>query len=130
MNLDGKTPQDLDYPSLTQLEMSDRWILSRFNQVIKQTDEYLDNYGLGEAAKGLYEFIWGDFCDWYIELVKTRLRQDADSPSRIVVQQTLAYVLEVSSNYYILSCPTLPRKFGIPSPKPKKVVSPYNLILW
>ncbi|AUC60921.1 valyl-tRNA synthetase ValS [Cyanobacterium sp. HL-69] len=94
MNLDGKTPQDLDYPSLTQLEMSDRWILSRFNQVIKQTDEYLDNYGLGEAAKGLYEFIWGDFCDWYIELVKTRLRQDADSPSRIVVQQTLAYVLE------------------------------------
>lgn len=94
MNLDGKTPIKLGYPNLAELELSDRWILSRFNQVVKQTEEYLDNYGLGEAAKGLYEFIWGDFCDWYIELVKSRLRLSADSPSRLVAQQTLAYVLE------------------------------------
>lgn len=94
MNLDGKTPQQLGYPNLTQLELSDRWILSRFNQVVKQTDDYLEKYALGESAKSLYEFIWGDFCDWYIELVKTRLWQDADSPSKIVAQQTLAYVLE------------------------------------
>ncbi|MBF2055896.1 MAG: valine--tRNA ligase [Cyanobacterium sp. T60_A2020_053] len=94
MNLDGKTPQQLGYPNLTQLELSDRWILSRFNQVVKQTDDYLEKYALGESAKGLYEFIWGDFCDWYIELVKTRLWQDAESSSKIVAQQTLAYVLE------------------------------------
>jgi valyl-tRNA synthetase len=49
---------------------------------------------LGEAAKGLYEFIWNDFCDWYIELVKTRLWQDDTSASRQVARQTLAYVLE------------------------------------
>jgi len=61
--------------------------------VIGQTRHYLENYGLGEAAKGLYEFIWGDFCDWYIELVKTRLWQEADSASRLVAQQTLALVL-------------------------------------
>ncbi|MGH7998454.1 MAG: class I tRNA ligase family protein, partial [Brasilonema sp.] len=48
----------------------------------------------GEAAKGLYDFIWGDFCDWYIELVKSRLWQDNTSPPRLVAQQTLAYVLE------------------------------------
>ncbi|MBD2393432.1 valine--tRNA ligase [Cyanobacterium aponinum UTEX 3221] len=94
MNLDGKTPAQLGYPNLTQLEGCDRWILSRFNQIVKETETYLDNYGLGEAAKGLYEFIWGDFCDWYIELVKTRLWQDKDSASRKVAQQTLAYVLE------------------------------------
>ena len=74
--------------------MSDRWILSRYHQVIKQTTNYIDNYGLGEAAKGLYEFIWGDFCDQYIELVKSRLQADADPVSRRVAQQTLGYILE------------------------------------
>jgi len=49
---------------------------------------------LGEAAKGLYDFIWGDFCDWYIELVKSRLWQKDNSTSRPVAQQTLASVLE------------------------------------
>ncbi len=76
------------------LELSDRWILSRYYQVVQQTNNYMDNYGLGEAAKGLYDFIWGDFCDWYIELVKSRLQKDADPASRRVAQQTLAYVLE------------------------------------
>jgi valyl-tRNA synthetase len=51
-------------------------------------------YSLGEAAKGLYEFIWGDFCDWYIELVKSRLWQEQTSTPRLIAQQTLAYVLE------------------------------------
>jgi valyl-tRNA synthetase len=75
-------------------ELSDRWILSRFNQVVKQTRSYLDTYGLGEAAKGLYDFIWGDFCDWYIELVKTRLWGHAGEESKLAAQQTLAFVLE------------------------------------
>ncbi|AFY86310.1 valine--tRNA ligase [Chroococcidiopsis thermalis] len=98
MNLDGKTPQQLGVEALhaTSLQLSDRWILSRYHQVVKQSTDYIDNYGLGEAAKGLYEFIWGDFCDWYIELVKSRLFQkDAEgAASRLVAQQTLAYVLE------------------------------------
>lgn len=94
MNLDGKTPQQLGYPNLQELELSDKWILSRFNQVVKETRENIENYGLGEAAKGLYEFIWGDFCDSYIELVKTRLWIKGESSSRVVAQQTLAYVLE------------------------------------
>jgi valyl-tRNA synthetase len=92
MNLDGQTPQQLGEPSAT--ELSDRWILSRYHQVVQQTNTYIDKYGLGEAAKGLYDFIWGDFCDWYIELVKSRLQKSADPASRRVAQQTLAYVLE------------------------------------
>ncbi len=92
MHLKGETPQSLGTPDLEKLELCDRWILSRFHQVVKQTRDYIEAYGLGEASKGLYEFIWGDFCDWYIELVKTRLWQD--TPSRVVAQQTLAYVLD------------------------------------
>jgi valyl-tRNA synthetase len=92
MNLDGKTPEQLGSPD--NPELSDRWILSRFHQVVKQTNNYIVSYGLGEAAKGLYEFIWGDFCDWYIELVKSRLWNKDNTDSRLVAQQTLAYVLE------------------------------------
>ena len=94
MNLDGKTPQELGEPQSDKLELSDKWILSRFYQTVKQTREYIEAYGLGEAANGLYEFIWGDFCDWYIELVKSRLWKDNNSPTRPIAQKTLAYVLE------------------------------------
>ncbi len=92
INLDGQTPDQLGQPIATELEVADRWILSRYHQTIQQTRNYIDTYGLGEAAKGLYEFIWGDFCDWYIELVKPRLA--IDSASKRVAQQVLAYVLE------------------------------------
>ena len=92
MNLDGQTPQQLGVPAAT--ELSDKWILSRFHKTVQETNNYMDKYGIGEAAKGLYEFIWGDFCDWYIELVKSRLQEDAEPTSRKVAQQTLAYVLE------------------------------------
>ncbi|MCH2049141.1 MAG: valine--tRNA ligase [Trichodesmium sp. ALOHA_ZT_67] len=93
MKLEGKTPEELGKPEVDKLELVDRWILSHFYQTVQQTCDYLDNYGLGEAAKGLYEFIWGYFCDWYLELVKSRL-QGEDENSRLVAQQTLAYVLD------------------------------------
>ena len=92
MNLDGKTLDELGAPLNEALELSDRWILSRFYGVVQQTQDYIESYGLGEAAKGLYDFIWGYFCDWYIELVKSRLWQES-SMSRHVAQQTLAHVL-------------------------------------
>ena len=95
MNLDGKTPEQLGKPNLAHqatLELSDRWILSRYHSVINQTRTYLETYGLGEAAKGLYDFIWGDFCDWYIELAKSRLWAGGDSKAG--VQIILATVLE------------------------------------
>ena len=94
MNLKGKTPTELGQPDTANLELVDKWLLSRFYQTVKQTKANIEKYGLGEAAKGLYEFIWNDFCDWYIELVKTRLWEDETSQSRLVAQQTLGYVLE------------------------------------
>jgi len=95
MNLDGQTPHQLGSPTqgIDPLQLADRWMLSRFHQVTQQTRTAIDAFGLGEASKGLYEFIWGDFCDWYIELVKSRL-QGEDAVSRRTAQQVLAFVLE------------------------------------
>jgi valyl-tRNA synthetase len=94
INLEEKTPQQWGTPDRSNLEVADRWILSRFHQTAQQTGEYIDRYALGEAAKGLYEFFWGDLCDWYIELVKSRLLEDAEPTSKLVTQQTLAFVLD------------------------------------
>lgn len=94
MNLDGQTPEQLGRPNEATLELADRWIISRFHQVSRQVGTYLDQFGMGEAAKELYEFTWGDFCDWYIELVKSRLNQSENPDIRKVAQQTLAYVLD------------------------------------
>ncbi|MGB3496288.1 MAG: valine--tRNA ligase [Elainellaceae cyanobacterium] len=93
MNLDGQTPEQLGEPDAEAVELCDRWILSRFHRVSRDVNRSLEQHGMGEATKELYEFIWGDFCDWYIELVKSRLHQD-DASSRRAAQQTLAYVLD------------------------------------
>jgi valyl-tRNA synthetase len=77
-----------------KLELADRWILSRYAQTVLQVREQLDAYSLGEATRSIYEFFWGDFCDWYIELVKSRLQESADPTSRETVQQTLRFVLD------------------------------------
>lgn len=93
MNLDGQSSVQLGEPMEESLQLADRWILSRFHHVTQQTRQAIEQFGLGEAAKGLYEFIWGDFCDWYIELVKSRL-QGEDADARRTAQQVLAFVLE------------------------------------
>jgi valyl-tRNA synthetase len=94
MNLEGTSSAALGQPNLGEMELADRWIWSRYQQAIQQTRIYIDKYGFGEAAKLLYEFFWGDFCDWYIELVKSRLQPEAPEASRQVAQQTLFHVLE------------------------------------
>jgi valyl-tRNA synthetase len=93
MNLEGKTPEQLGTADRSQLELCDRWILSRYHQVTQTLRTNLDSFSLGEGAKQLYEFIWGDFCDLYIELVKYRLQGD-EPATKLVAQQTLAFVLE------------------------------------
>jgi valyl-tRNA synthetase len=92
MNLDGKSPTQLGAPNIDTLELADLWILSRYNGVVQRVRSYMDKYGFGEAAKELYDFIWGDFCDWYIELVKNRLQ--IEGTSKLAAQQTLAHVLD------------------------------------
>ena len=78
MNLGGETPASLGEPDPAALQLADRWILSRLARVNRETAQRYGSYGLGEAAKGLYEFAWNEVCDWYVELIKRRLQVPAD----------------------------------------------------
>jgi valyl-tRNA synthetase len=93
INLEGQTPAQLGSPVPEALELADRWILSRLHSTATQVIAELEAYGLGEGARLLYSLIWDDFCDWYIELVKPRLRGE-DLASKRAAQQVLATVLE------------------------------------
>ena len=75
-----------------KLELGDKWILSKLNRAIAEITENMDRYELGVAAQKIYDFIWDDYCDWYIELTKTRL-QGEDEDSKVRAQQVLCYVL-------------------------------------
>ena len=55
------------------LDLADRWILHRFNETVTDTTEALDRFDVDAAARGLYDFFWSDFCDWYLELIKPRV---------------------------------------------------------
>jgi len=74
MNLEGieELPK-IDDIDLSKLEYEDKWILSKLNNLSKEVNENLNNYDIGVATQKVYDFIWNEFCDWYIEIVKTRL---------------------------------------------------------
>ena len=82
--------EDFDLPR--QLDLEDKWILSRYNTLVKEVTENIDRYELGIAADKLYSFIWDNFCDWYIELCKTRLTGEDKEASRRA-QRVLGHVL-------------------------------------
>ncbi|HHV62595.1 MAG TPA: valine--tRNA ligase [Firmicutes bacterium] len=82
----------------SDLQLPDRWILSRVNGVAREVTRFLEKYEIGEAARLLYDFIWGEFCDWYVELVKPRLYSseggEEEKRSRRVAQYVLWYSLQ------------------------------------
>jgi valyl-tRNA synthetase len=92
MNLGEKAPEKPERKSLT---MPDRWILSKCNGLVKEVTENLDKYELGIALGKVYDFIWEEFCDWYIEMVKPRLWNKEDI-SRDAALWTLKTVLSTS----------------------------------
>jgi len=75
-----------------KLELEDKWILSKLNSLIPDVTDNMDKYELGVAAQKVYDFIWDSYCDWYIELTKSRL-QGEDEDSKVRAQQVLCYVL-------------------------------------
>ena len=74
------------------LTSEDKWILSKLNALIPEVTDNLDKYELGLAAQKLYDFIWDSYCDWYIELTKTRLQGD-DEQAKVNAQNVLCHVL-------------------------------------
>ncbi len=91
-------------PDASELQLEDKWILSRYNDTVKAVTENIDKFELGVALSNLYDFIWDTFCDWYIELVKPRLF-DKENATGKTAQYVLTYVL---SNTMKLLHPFMP----------------------
>lgn len=87
------------------LKIEDKWILSKYNSLVKEITENLDKYEVGIAATKLYDFIWDNLCDWYIELIKPRLYGGAGDADCENAQRVLCYVL---SNTLKLLHPIMP----------------------
>ena len=89
MNLDKAEVRDVD---VTELTDADKWILSKVNTLAKDVTDNMENYDLGVAVQKIYDFIWEEFCDWYIEMVKPRLWND-DNTTKAAALYTLKTVL-------------------------------------
>jgi valyl-tRNA synthetase len=87
------------------LMQTDRWILSRLNQTTKTLRMSLDAFRFNAGAKSLYDFVWHDFCDWYVELVKSRLKEGGDPADRETSRNVSAHVL---NNVLLLLSPYMP----------------------
>ncbi|NJP36740.1 valine--tRNA ligase [Alkalicoccus luteus] len=91
MNLDGLAYEDMDLSGPKTI--ADEWILTRLNETITHVTKYIDAYEFGEVGRSLYNFIWDDFCDWYIEMAKLPLNGD-DEQAKHTTRSVLAYVLD------------------------------------
>ena len=90
MNMEGKT---ITQPSDTALEAADKWILSKLNSLIQEVTDNMESFELGIAVQKVYDFIWDEFCDWYIEMVKPRLYGSDNADSQNSALWTLKTVL-------------------------------------
>ena len=91
MNLEGVAFEDIDITG--ELGTADRWILHRLNETSRDITRLIDSYEFGETGRLLYNFIWDDLCDWYIEFAKLSL-YGADAAAKAKTQSVLAYVLD------------------------------------
>jgi valyl-tRNA synthetase len=101
----GDKEISLEKLPIEHLDLADRWILSRLNQAIKTANYYLTEFNVNEATKLLYDFIWHDFCDWYVELAKTRFYGDE---SQEVKQASITRALWIFDQALRLLHPVMP----------------------
>ena len=90
MNMEGK---EVTTPAENELAPVDKWILSKLNTLIKDVTDNMESFELGIAVQKVYDFIWDEFCDWYIEMVKPRLYNSDDAVSQNAALWTLKTVL-------------------------------------
>ncbi|WP_431027348.1 valine--tRNA ligase [Lysinibacillus sp. LZ02] len=91
MNMEGLTYEEIDLTG--ELSVADKWILSRLNNTIERVTALSDKYEFGEVGRELYNFIWDDFCSWYIEMAKLPLYGE-DEVTKKTTRSVLAYVLD------------------------------------
>ena len=105
----AQSPSSLPNLPSEFLPIEDRWILSRFNRTVEDVTRALNGFRLGDAQEYVHDFIWNEFCDWYIEIAKIRLRDLSDSPSPAPSWLRSLTALFASSTH---SCLSSPRKSG------------------
>lgn len=91
MNVEGMTVKDIDLTG--EKSVADRWILTRLNETVAKVTDLFDHFEFGEAGRQLYNFIWDDFCDWYIEMSKEVLYGD-DVDSKQTTRSILIHTLD------------------------------------
>ena len=91
MNVEGMTVADIDFSG--KKSVADRWILTRLNETIEKVTDLFDRFEFGEAGRQLYNFIWDDFCDWYIEMSKETLYGENEAAKQ-VNKSVLVYTLD------------------------------------
>ena len=91
MNIEGMTVEEIDLSG--EKSVADRWILTRLNETVARVTELFDRFEFGEAGRQLYNFIWDDFCDWYIEMSKEVLYGD-DAVSKQTTRSILVHTLD------------------------------------
>ncbi|CCU78462.1 Valyl-tRNA synthetase [Halanaerobium saccharolyticum subsp. saccharolyticum DSM 6643] len=104
MNLEDFDLADVEEQDLKPT-LADNWMQSRLNTVAGEIDEALEKYNFGEMSNSLYDFIWNEFCDWYIELLKARLYQDQDPQAKLTAQY---YALNTLESLLRLLHPVMP----------------------
>ena len=92
MNLTEEDDALLTMPEESELTIEDKWIISKFNRLVKTVTDNSENYELGVALAEIYSFTWDTFCDWYIEMAKSRIFE-ADTPAALTAKRTLVFVL-------------------------------------
>ena len=95
MNLEDYDENNGENNDDQKLQCEDKWILSKLNRLVQEVTNNIENFDLGVAVQKIYDFIWNEFCDWYIEIVKTRL-YDKNCKTRKAAQYTLNKVLQDS----------------------------------
>ncbi len=90
MNMEGKK---VTAPKAEELQPVDKWIISKLNSLVKEVTDNMESFELGIAVQKIYDFIWDEFCDWYIEMVKPRLYNTDDASSQNAALYTLKTVL-------------------------------------
>lgn len=93
MNMNGLKYEEIDLSG--EKSIPDRWILTRLNETIDKVTRLAEKYEFGEVGRALYNFIWDDFCDWYIEMAKLPLYSD-DEEAKLTTRSILAYVLDMT----------------------------------
>ncbi len=126
MNLEGYNANNID-SSIVSSSLVDKWIVSRLHRLIREVEETLRDYKFNELAHLIYHFIWHEFCDWYLELIKPVLNQRDDNESKLATQHTMIKVLATSLQLLHPIMPFITEEIWqkLPTTQESIMISPY-----